>query len=149
MAKADPKDDRIAELELQLEASNKATTEAATKAQQVDALNGEIEKLTQSVKTRDKRILDLEGELTQVKDANSAGNKATIRGLDAENAIQLKVSSIVTNALTGARIDAVAGDVLVEKESFHAVSVKVVTAAKVHPVSKDELAAAKTSGRAH
>lgn len=149
MAKTDPKDDRIIELELQLEAANKATTEAATKAQQVDALQGELEKLSQTIKTRDKRILDLEGELTQLKDANSAGNKATIRGLDAANAIQLKVSSLVTNALNGARINAVAGDVLVEKEAFPAVSAKVGTAAKVHPVSKDELEATKTSGRAH
>ena len=148
-AKPDPKEDRIAELELQLEASNKATSDAEAKALQADALKGEIEKLGQSLKTRDKRIIALEGELTQLKSANSDSNKATVSGLDGAVSAQLKVTCLVTNALTNQSVRAIAGDVLVEKDSFAAVAAKVGTSAKVHPVSKDELEAAKKSGRTH
>lgn len=148
-AKPDPKDDRIAELELALEAANAATSKAQTEAQQVEALRSEVSKLTDSIKARDSKILTLEGELTAARASNVDQSRATVPGLDPANAIQLKVSCVVTNALNGVRIDAVAGDVLVEKDAFSAVAAKVGTTARVHPVSKEEIDAAKKSGRAH
>jgi hypothetical protein len=56
---------------------------------------------------------------------------------------------MVTNAITKQGVVAVAGDVLVLQESFAAVQEKVGTSAKVHPVSREELEAAKKAGRAH
>ncbi len=148
MAKTDPKDDRIAELELQLEAANKATTTAEQLGQEVHALRSEVEKLTDSVKTRDARILSLEGEVRQLREAVGDKPRASVT-IDPEKGVQLSVSSLITNVITGQPVTAIAGEVLVIKEEFAALSTKLGTKVKVHPVSKDEIEAAKKAGRAY
>jgi len=149
VAKTDPKDDRIAELELSLEAANAATNKAQAEAQQAGALRGEITKLNEAIGVRDSKILTLEKELVDLKAASAVENKATVKGLDPAKAVQLKVSSLVVNAITGARIYTVAGDVLVTEDAFAEVQKKVGTSSNVYPVSKDEIEAAKRAGRAH
>jgi hypothetical protein len=149
MAKTDPKDDRIAELELGLEAANQATAKAQAEAQAAGALKGEIAKLSESIKVRDARILALEGEVSGLKVTAGKEDKPTVVGLDPAKAIQLKISSLVINAITNARVYTVAGDVLCLKECFAEIQAHVGTTAAVYPISKDELEAAKTAGRAH
>lgn len=148
MAKTDPKDDRIAELELQLEAANKATTAAELAAQELPGLRSELEKLQDSLKTRDSRILSLEGEVRQLREAAGDKPRSTVT-IDPAKGVQLSVSSLVTNVITGQPVTAIAGDVIVVKEEFDAMSTKLGTKVKVHPVSKDEIEAAKKAGRAY
>lgn len=148
MAKTDPKDDRIAELELGLEAANQATAVAQSKAQTVPALEAEIGKLRESLGGRDSKIASLEIEIASLRSAIGDQNKPTVVGLDPAEAVQLKISCVVANGITGQRVDAVAGDVLVEAAALGKVQKLVGTSAKVYPVSKEELEAAKKSGRA-
>jgi len=70
-------------------------------------------------------------------------------GLDATEAVQLKVSSMVCDATTKRGVHAVAGCVLALESAFVKVQKLVGTSANVYPVSKDELEAARKSGRAY
>jgi predicted RNase H-like nuclease (RuvC/YqgF family) len=149
VAKQDPKDERIAELELQLEAANKATNAAEDKAQEAEALRAQVRIQAGELDERAKKISALEAELEALKAASSGKSKATVTGLDPEKAVQLKVSSLVVSAHTKGAVVAVAGDVLCLVEVFQEVSRKVGTSAKVHPVGKEEIEAARKSGRAY
>lgn len=149
MAKADPKDERIAELELALDAANKATATAETEAQRVTAIESELTKSREIVKIRDARIRELESELAEHKATSKESESPTIKGLDPSKAVQLKVSSVFANAITGARVYATAGEVICLKEALEETQRKVGTFVAIHPVSKDEFESAKKSGRAH
>jgi hypothetical protein len=147
MAKPDPKDDQIAELQLRLEAANQATSKAETKAQEVGALQAELAKSQATISGLEKKVEGLQKELEVFRTKTT--NRPIVVGLDPERAVQLRVSSVVTNAITMTRIDAVAGDVLVESSFLEETQKKIGTSAKIHPVSKDEIVSAKSSGRAY
>jgi predicted RNase H-like nuclease (RuvC/YqgF family) len=148
-SKPDPKDDRIAELELQLEAATKSIQDAEGKAAGVPALQAQISTLEKDLKASEKRVADLRSELDASKVKNDKSGAPTVKDLDPAKALQLKVSCVLTNSITKQRIDAVAGDVIALQSAFAEMQQKLGTSVKLHPVSKDEFDATKTAGRAH
>lgn len=149
MAKQDPKDERIAELELQLDAANKATNAAEDKARELEALRAQIQIQAGELEERAKTITQLGAELERFKASSDNTAKPTVTGLDPTKAVQLKVSSCVVSATSGTAVVAVAGEVIATKDYFDEASRLVGTLAKVHPVGKDEIEAAKKAGRAY
>lgn len=148
--KSDPKDDRISELEGALAAANSATTVAEVAAQRVPALEAEIGRLTASLSELSNRGTELERELNGLRDKASGNQKAaTVKGLDASVAAQLKVSCVLTNGLNNARISAVAGDVIVETSAFQATQQRLGSSVSIHPVSKEEFESAVRNGRTY
>lgn len=153
MARTDPKDDKIAELELSLEAANAATAKAEGAAQQLPAMQAELDKLREELAQSRKAAKGLEAELTAIRDAASgAASQPTIKGLP-DFAVQLRTSTMVTDAITGLRANAVAGSVLVKIEgkdpkNLQAAQAKVGGAATCYAVSSDEFESTKKSGRA-
>jgi predicted RNase H-like nuclease (RuvC/YqgF family) len=151
MAKPDPKDDRIAELELGLESAQQKLAAAQNDAQSVGALKGEIEKLTETVTARDREIKTLKSQVADFQRTSGDSPKATIAGLP-ENAAQLKVSVTMVNAINGTRVEATAGDVLVvapNQAALDDVQRKVGRASRCHPVTKEALDSARKAGRVH
>lgn len=148
MAKTDPKDDKIAELQLALEAANMATADAQSDAQQVTAVRAQVTKLEEKIAKLEKQVKDLEAENAELRSKSGGATVAKISGLGA-NAVELRISSLITNAITKQPVTAIAGDVLAEAERFEEIAKKVGTTVRVHPVSKDELEAARKSGRAY
>lgn len=148
MAKLDPKDERIAELELQLKAANEATVKAESAGQRIVQLEAEIKRLTADLNELANRCKIVQDENDRLKMQQNPSASARVTGLDAAKAVELKVSSVVTNALNGARIDATAGSVLAEASVFEETQRKLGGGAVVYPVSADEIAAARKAGRA-
>jgi transcription initiation factor TFIIIB Brf1 subunit/transcription initiation factor TFIIB len=147
MAKQDPKDERIAELEAKLKASNEATAraeeKAALQAQTEAQLKRQDTKIAEMVESNER----LKTLLQQLR-AESTENELPRVSELGEAAAQLTVSCVLTSATTGRRIEAVAGDVICEKSQLEKLAVKLGTDHKIHAVSKEELAVARRAGRA-
>jgi predicted RNase H-like nuclease (RuvC/YqgF family) len=148
-SKEDPKDTRIAELELALEASNANMTAAETRAQRVQALESEVLNLQSVIANKDKEISAVKGQLEMLTQERSKLARPTVANLDPEKAAQLKISSMVTNHKSKAAVNAVAGEVLVLHSAFDEYSKKLGASVQCHPVSQDEFDAAKRAGRAY
>jgi hypothetical protein len=149
MAKSDPKDDRIAELELGLESCQQKLEKALGENQGIGALHGEIAQLKASVADGEKEIVKLKSTIVELQARTSTNKSATVTGLP-ENAAQLRESSAMVNSLSGARIYANAGDVIVaatNQAELNAVQSKVGGTTKCHPVSAETLAASRKANR--
>ena len=147
MAKLDPKDARIEELEAMLRAANEATVAAELKAQVIEALEAELLDLRDKNSEAMALIKALEDELAALREVKPL--RANVSGLEPTKAVQLKVSGRITNATTKSSVRAVAGDVVAEASALAEVQRKLGAGAKVHPVSKEDLEAIKKSGRAY
>lgn len=151
MAKTDPKDDRIAELELALKSANEATTKAEQQSQQIGALESALAERDKTIQARDAKIVLLEEEVRSLKSASQAANQQTVKNLP-KNAVQLARTCVVTNSLTKTPIYPVTGDILVAvstQDELAKAQAQVGSAHKVHPVDEAEIEAAKKSGRAY
>jgi hypothetical protein len=147
MAKPDPKDDKIAELELSLEAANKAIAEAEAKAGNSTALAGEIEKLRAALGERDKTIKGLRAELAAERSKGMAGDKATVPNLP-DTAGQLNAPVIIPD-VRGGTLYTQSGDVLAAGSDDEVSRLRKVigTATVVHHVSKETLEAQRAASR--
>jgi hypothetical protein len=148
--KSDPKDDRIAELELSLEAANAATVEAQKQAQSIGALQASVSEKEETIRVRDAEIVTLKADIKALKSASQASNTASVKDLP-KNAVQLARTCVVTNSLTNTPIYPVAGDVLAavkDAAELAAIQSKIGSMHNVHPVSDSEIEAARRSGRA-
>jgi predicted RNase H-like nuclease (RuvC/YqgF family) len=149
MAKTDPKDDRILELELALEALRKELAAAQDAASQYEALKAEIASLIEENKKEKECSKTLAKELESLKVTAGTEARATVKGLNPAKAVELKISSMVRNAITGQGVAAVAGSVLVEKSALAEVQKVVGTTVTLHPVDAEEIDAARKAGRAY
>jgi hypothetical protein len=147
MAKPDPKDDKIAELELSLEAAQQAIAAAETKAGNSTALEGEGEKLRRTLGERDKTIKSLRAELAAERSKGMAGDKATVPNLP-DTAGQLNAPVIIPDVRGGA-LYTQSGDVLATGSDDELSKLRKVigTTAVVHHVSKETLEAQRTASR--
>jgi hypothetical protein len=146
-AKPDPKDDKIDELELSLEAANKAISEAEAKSGSTTAMAGEIEKLKAALGERDKTIKGLRCELAAERSKSMDGEKATVPGLPA-TAGQLNAPVIISD-VKGGTLYTQNGDVLATGSDDDVAKLRrtVGTSAVVHHVSKETLEAQRTASR--
>ena len=147
MAKPDPKDDKIAELELSLEAAQAAIAAAEAKAGNSTALQGEIEKLRATLGEKDKTIKGLRAELAAERSKGMNGDKATVPNLP-DTAGQLNAPVIIPD-VRGGTLYTQNGDVLATGSDDEVAKLRkaVGTSAVVHHVSKDTLEQQRTASR--
>lgn len=143
----DPKDDKIAELELSLEAANAAIATAESNVGNATAMAGEIEKLKGTLAERDKTIVGLRAELAAERNKAVQGDQATVADLP-KSAGQLNAPVIISDK-KGGTVYSQNGDVLAcgSDDEVGRLRSKIGTAAIVHHVTEETLEAQRRASR--
>jgi hypothetical protein len=149
---ADERDDKIAALELQLEAASQQLAESRQQVQQAGALFGDVEQLKAANKELDDKLKEAKRIEADLRGAMATTDKASVSGLP-DNALQLGRTVKVSDAALSTKdrdvsVEAKDGDILLvgDAKALKALQLKVGSAAKCYTVDAATLAEIKREG---
>lgn len=137
--KTDPKEDRIAELEFQVEFLTGEQKKGEDALRQLEELRGEIAKRDANIKALGALLEAEKASAAELREKLTKDDKSTVSGLP-EGAVQLS-KSLVVPGLDNQRLNLISGDVVLlsDVKTANAVQAKLGSEARVYAVPKSTM----------